>query len=118
MYAVLTFINLAVQILLWSLLVGFGAWLYKRFRLRALPWLGAYLAVSLLVGLATHRVLRALLDGGSAPAHLAVGEFLTLLAGWVTVFQGLTRLVLAILILAEITSLVARAAPAFDLRPF
>lgn len=115
MLYVLAVSYLAVQVLLWSLLFGFGAWLYKRFRLRTLPWLGAYVAVSFLVGRVTAWFIGALLDRGSTPPHRSPGVFLVLCYYSEGVLQGLGGVVLAVLILAEITALLARVTPALDL---
>jgi hypothetical protein len=113
-------IYLAVQVLLWSLLFAFGAWLYKRCRLPALPWLGAYVVMSFLAEQVMNWVFvdpDRLIDG-PIPLGWTPGEFLMILYYSALIVQGIRRALVAVLILAEVTALLARVTPAVDVWPF
>ena len=118
MLMVLFVVYLAVQVLLWSLLFAFGAWLYKRCRLRALPWLGAYLVVSFHAEHVMNWVFVDRLIDGPMPPNWTRGEFTILLYYSDLIVTGIGRAIMAVLILAEVTALLARVTPAVDVWPF
>ena len=118
MFHLLWLTGLLLEVATWGLLIGFGIWLSRRLPLRSLPWLGGYLALSIAWGLVKRVIILALVDRGAIPFHWTAGEFLVHWAYGEMVLQWLIRLVLVVMILAEITHMVSFTAFAPNLRPF
>ncbi len=62
------------QCALWGLLIAFGIWLYRRVPVRSLPWLMAYLLLSILIGICMPFVMKQIISKPTAPLGWSKGE--------------------------------------------
>lgn len=108
----------AADILLWGLLVWFGFWLNRRLKLglHSLRWAAVYLVASAFLGFVTPFIVKPVIDSGPVPFGWTHGMFV---ASWSYV-NGIARslglLILALMIVAELAPIAARAASVPELK--
>jgi hypothetical protein len=111
MYKFLYSLGLLSQLLqaaTWLFLLGFGVWLYRRFRLRSLPWLGACALLAMSLDLIMPWVLVAVQRRGILRSSF---EFHLMWTIGDVVLRRLTGLLLAVMVAAEVAGLLARLSP-------
>ena len=110
-----------VKLVLYGLLITFGWWVYRRVRLRSLPWLGLYLLLSIpisfLLPLLTQRVINTSGSGQLPPQGWTMGTLVTTWISFNAVVDGLVYILLAVLILADIAFLVGTTGVPLTPRP-
>lgn len=116
MYELLALLSLLLQATTWLLLLGFGAWLYRRLHLRSLPWLGAYAVLAMPLSLVMPQFLGAVVNRGALPGGWTTGEFLQVWAYGEMALRSLTGLLLAVMVVAEVAGLLARLSPGSEQR--
>ena len=104
----------ASQLALWGLLLAFGIWAYRKLKLRSLPWLGVYLALSVVLSFGTPILKMHIFDAAASrhaadPFGWSLGQFA---ATW-TYLEGfgvhLVKVIVAVLVLADIAFLLSKA---------
>jgi hypothetical protein len=104
------YLTLGLQAATWLLLVGFGIWLYRRLRLRSLPWLVAYVALALPLSQVMPWLLDAMVTRG-APGTWTMGELLIVLSYATMFVESLSGLLLVVIAAGEIDVLLGRFFP-------
>src|SRR5262245_61442294 len=107
-------LSLVLQAATWLLLFGFGAWLYRRLRLRSLPWLGAYAALAMPLSplsLVTPGLVFAVANREALAGRWSAGQFLVAWAYGEMALRSLTGLLVAVIVVAEVAGLLARLSP-------
>jgi len=97
---------------LWTLVLVFGIWTYRRLKLRSLPWLGAYAVLSLVLGCFKPMITRQVVDGMVSqyvpPFGWSFGQFMATWHYADSFIAGVTKLLLGILILSDIAFLLSK----------
>lgn len=121
MYLLMFLLSSLVKLVLYGLLIAVGWWVYRRVRLRSLPWLGLYLLlsipVSFLLPLLTQRVINTAGDGQLPPQGWTMGTLVTTWISFNAVVDGLINILLAVLILSDIAFLVSTTGVPLTPRP-
>lgn len=100
------------RLALWSLILASGIWIYRKFKLNSLPWLGAYLVLSVALSFAgsmiptpiAERIIAQRFPPGWHPV-----QFFAISGYWNHFITNLTQLMLGILILSDILFLLSKA---------
>jgi hypothetical protein len=97
---------LTLHLAFWALVIAFGVWLYRRIKLRTLPWLGAYCVLALALGLLMPFWHRSLFNPHSRPPFgWTVGEFSVHFGYWAALLNALSDLLVAALVLCDVAFL-------------
>src|SRR5260370_29099464 len=99
------FVIFALRAATWLLLVGFGFWVYRRLRLRSLPWLVAYAALVFPLRQVTPLLFREGLNPG-APAGWSLGEFMVLCSYAQILLESLSGLLVVIRVAGDVDGLI------------
>ncbi len=115
MITALLILTVISTVLLWGLLIAFGVWTHRRFKLKSLTWLILYLVLPLVVTPLTASVAQSATEAivastkGVYPLGMSLGTLTATLAYWKTFTVTLAKVVLSILILSDIASVLSRA---------
>lgn len=94
---------------LWSLILASGIWIYRKFKLNSLPWLGAYLVLSVALSFVTSMPPTPIAEHIAVQGPLPGWHPFALSGYWDHFITNLTQLMLGILILSDILFLLSKA---------
>ena len=95
------------RLALWSLILASGIWIYRKFKLNSLPWLGAYLVLSVTLSFATSVISIPIAESTIAQRFPPGWHPFAILGYWNRFITDLTQLMLGILILSDILFLLS-----------
>ncbi len=100
------------RLALWSLILVSGIWIHRKFKLNSLPWLGAYLVLSVTLSFVTSVIPIPIAESTAAqrsPPGWHPAQFFAIWGYWDRFITDLTQLMLGILILSDILFLLSKA---------
>jgi len=108
--SVAAILAIVAQLALWGLLLAFGIWVYRRLKLRSLPWLGVYLALSVVLSFGTPLLKMHIFDAvalrhAADPFVWSLGEFAATWTYLEALGANLVKVIVALLVLADIAFL-------------
>ena len=99
-----------VRVAWWVSIFGGGIYLYRRLRLRSMPWLLAYCAVGLVMGPIVGWVAKAVVDGDYSPWYRwTVGDFVAIMGFSRSILATVGSFIIAGLIVSEVVCLVGNS---------
>ena len=93
----------------WVLLICFGIWVYRKFELRSLPWAFAYIVLALIANIPTHGISNATIENATKPEGYISPQIYFHFLVTDSIWSSATRLLLIILILADVAFLISKA---------
>lgn len=108
---ILTFV---VQLVSWGLAVAFGVWLHRRVPLRSLPWIGAYMVLTIPpLSLLNALLIKHVFGKQTLPLgwsnSITPGAFLVQMTTWNRLFVTIAMLLLTVLFLSDLVFVLSRA---------
>lgn len=102
---------LTLWVVHWAVVFAFAAWAWRRLRPPTLPWLAAYWLVRLVAELVTPHLIQRIMARQAPPSGLSFGDVMSILSFAGGVAREGAQILAALLILSEVTHLIARDGP-------